>query len=41
MGLSIVHQILLLHDAPHGVVSQVGEGTTIWLRLREAEHEAT
>lgn len=40
MGLNIVHQILLLHDAPHGVVSQVGEGTTIWFRLREAEHEA-
>ena len=26
MGLNIVHQILLLHDAPHGVVSQVGRG---------------
>lgn len=39
MGLNIVHQILLLHEAPHGVVSNVGQGTTIWFRLREAEHE--
>lgn len=38
MGLNIVHQILLLHQAPHGVASNVGQGTTIWFRLREAEH---
>lgn len=33
LGLSIVREILSLHDARYGVTSKVGEGSTFWFEL--------
>ncbi len=41
LGLSIVKNILMLHGAPFGVVSKVGEGSTFWFELPLAESEVS
>ena len=41
LGLSIVKGVLELHNAPYGVDSQVGKGSTFWFELDilEPAHE--
>ncbi|MGN0671372.1 MAG: sensor histidine kinase [Anaerovoracaceae bacterium] len=34
LGLSIVKEVLLLHGAPYGVESKVGEGSRFWFKLK-------
>ena len=34
LGLSIVKNILKLHNAKYGVNSKIGEGTTFWFELK-------
>lgn len=36
LGLSIVKEILQMHDAKFGVESKVGKGTTVWFELKSA-----
>ena len=37
LGLSIVKEILQLHDAKFGAESKVGKGTTMWFELKAAQ----
>ena len=37
LGLSIVKEILELHDAKYGAESKVGKGTTVWFELKTAQ----
>ena len=37
LGLSIVKNLLMLHEAPFGVISKPGEGSTFWFELPLAE----
>ncbi|MBQ6262563.1 MAG: HAMP domain-containing histidine kinase [Clostridia bacterium] len=37
LGLSIVKNLLMLHGAPFGVISEKGKGTTFWFELPLAE----
>lgn len=37
LGLSIVKQILELHEAEYGVSSQIGQGSTFWFSLPEEQ----
>jgi signal transduction histidine kinase len=39
LGLSIVKQILLLHDANFGVESALKKGSTFWFEIKTATHE--
>ena len=39
LGLSIVREILTLHNADYGVESKLGEGTTFWFELELAKKE--
>jgi signal transduction histidine kinase len=34
LGLSIVKKVIELHDGEYGVISQLGEGSTFWFRLK-------
>ncbi len=35
LGLNICQHLLKLHDAPYGVISEVGAGSTFWFELKE------
>ena len=37
LGLSIVKEILELHEAKYGAESKVGKGTTVWFELKAAQ----
>lgn len=37
LGLSIAKNALVLHDAPFGVTSTLGEGSTFWFELKTSE----
>jgi signal transduction histidine kinase len=37
LGLSIVKNILELHQVKYGVDSKVGKGTTFWFELEQAK----
>ncbi len=37
LGLSIVKNLLMLHEAPFGVISEKGKGSTFWFELPLAE----
>ena len=37
LGLNICRQILELHEAPYGVESELGKGSTFWFELKENE----
>ena len=39
LGLSIVKEILVLHNSKFGVESKVGKGTTFWFELQTAQME--
>ncbi|MBQ1502773.1 MAG: HAMP domain-containing histidine kinase, partial [Clostridia bacterium] len=41
LGLSIVKNLLMLHGAPFGVISEKGKGSTFWFELPLAESEET
>jgi signal transduction histidine kinase len=38
VGLSIVKELLKLHEAEYGVESEVGKGSTFWFRLKLVKH---
>ncbi len=40
LGLSIVKSILLQHDAPFGVISEVGKGSCFWAEFRLMQPDA-
>ena len=41
LGLSIVRNLLMLHGAPFGVISEKGKGSTFWFELPLAESGVT
>ena len=37
LGLNICRHVLELHEAPYGVVSELGKGSTFWFELQETD----